>query len=522
MANTKLSDLTALAEAPNASDLLELVDVSDTTMAASGTNKKIAFSDLTSGLVPKSLFDANTILYATSDDTPAALTVGASTIVGRKATGGIVALTAAETKTILAIDHGADLTGLGDDDHTQYHTDGRALTWMGTRSTADLPEGANLYFSDERAQDAVGSILTDSASIDFTYDDGAGTITATVIQAGIDHGSIGGLTDDDHTQYAILTPTTDARNVIQPSASTVKALVLKGAASQSDNLLEVQNSSGTAFVTVGPPTLPGNSTTVNWLNVTGTMPSGAATNTYGTFLNIASAGTGSGAQVALEVDLTAGYTGAVTTAAGTFRNTVAGTGNTVDTLNVGNKGNTAGATANTTGDNVGIQGFAWLGNLSIGVAGHGGLGSAQNKASAVYVGVLGHSFNGGASGVMVGGAFILSDNTSYRTTLASSALFASNGAQALPIFLAYDNTTKVFSIEDGGHTTWAEGINQVFGTTTGTKIGTATTQKIGFWNATPVVQAAGIADADGTLADITTKFNSLIAKLETYGLLAAA
>lgn len=52
-------------------------------------------------------------------------------------------------------DHGL-LPGLGDDDHLQYHTDGRALTWLGTRSTADLPENINyLYFTDARAQSAV-------------------------------------------------------------------------------------------------------------------------------------------------------------------------------------------------------------------------------------------------------------------------------------------------------------------------------------------------------------------------------
>lgn len=50
MADTKITGLTALAEAPNASDLLVLVDVSDTTMDAAGTNKKITFSNLTSGL----------------------------------------------------------------------------------------------------------------------------------------------------------------------------------------------------------------------------------------------------------------------------------------------------------------------------------------------------------------------------------------------------------------------------------------------------------------------------------------
>ena len=34
------------------------------------------------------------------------------------------------------IDHGA-LDGLTDDDHTQYHTDARALTWLGTTDITD-------------------------------------------------------------------------------------------------------------------------------------------------------------------------------------------------------------------------------------------------------------------------------------------------------------------------------------------------------------------------------------------------
>jgi len=82
-------------------------------------------------------------------------------------------------KTVLTMDHGL-LTGLADDDHLQYHTDARALTWLGTRSTTDLAEGTRLYFTDERAQDAVGIALVDSATIDFTYDDAGNTITAVV------------------------------------------------------------------------------------------------------------------------------------------------------------------------------------------------------------------------------------------------------------------------------------------------------------------------------------------------------
>ena len=42
------------------------------------------------------------------------------------------------------------LADLDEDDHEQYHNDARALTWLGTRSTTDLPEGTNLYYTDAR------------------------------------------------------------------------------------------------------------------------------------------------------------------------------------------------------------------------------------------------------------------------------------------------------------------------------------------------------------------------------------
>lgn len=41
----------------------------------------------------------------------------------------------------------------------------------------------------------------------------------------------------------------------------------------------------------------------------------------------------------------------------------------------------------------------------------------------------------------------------------------------------------------------SDGKNIVLGTTTGSKIGTATSQKLGFWGATPIVQRVGAAQA---------------------------
>lgn len=59
-------------------------------------------------------------------------------------------------------------------------------------------------------------------------------------------------------------------------------------------------------------------------------------------------------------------------------------------------------------------------------------------------------------------------------------------------------------------------------TTTGTQIGTGATQKLGFFGVTPAVQQAHIVDADGTLADVTSKFNTLLSYMETLGLLAVS
>ena len=82
--------------------------------------------------------------------------------------------------------------------------------------------------------------------------------------------------------------------------------------------------------------------------------------------------------------------------------------------------------------------------------------------------------------------------------------------------------------------TFADAINMAFAAGTGTKIGTATTQKIGFFNAAPVVQGASVADAPagGTGAaaggwdtaanrDLAiAAINNVISRLEALGLIA--
>lgn len=76
----------------------------------------------------------------------------------------------------------------------------------------------------------------------------------------------------------------------------------------------------------------------------------------------------------------------------------------------------------------------------------------------------------------------------------------------------------------------SDGENVILSTTTGTKIGTATNQKLGFWNATPVVQPSAYSvtnvttdrtyDANSTTIDeIADVLGTLIADLQSIGLL---
>ena len=69
--------------------------------------------------------------------------------------------------------------------------------------TDDINEGlANLYFTAERAQDAVGTILLDSATIDLTYDDAAPSITAAVKDASLSNQHIAPNAAIDATKIA--------------------------------------------------------------------------------------------------------------------------------------------------------------------------------------------------------------------------------------------------------------------------------------------------------------------------------
>ena len=92
------------------------------------------------------------------------------------------------------------------DPHPNYET----TTELNARDTANRARanhtGTQLAstISDftEAAQDAVGNVLTDSASIDFTYNDAGNTITAAVLPAGVNHNALQNFVANQHIDHS--------------------------------------------------------------------------------------------------------------------------------------------------------------------------------------------------------------------------------------------------------------------------------------------------------------------------------
>lgn len=95
---TKLSELTATS--------IELNYVDGVTSAIQTQLDALVTADGTK--VASSLYDANSILAATTDNTPAAVTVAEGTIVGRAAGGNIDDLSATQVRTILNVEDGSE------------------------------------------------------------------------------------------------------------------------------------------------------------------------------------------------------------------------------------------------------------------------------------------------------------------------------------------------------------------------------------------------------------------------------
>lgn len=217
MADTKLTDLTEQTSAPAQTDLVETVDVFDTTHDASGTSKKLTVAkllDTLAGLTAKTTpVDADSFPMVDSEASDVSKRVTGTNLKAylktyfdtlyalashNHATSDITSGTFADariaasnvTQHQASIDHGS-IAGLGDDDHTQY-----TLISSGAGAPGTTPSRVGLLYVDTTADDAYISTGTASSGDWTQVNNSAGSS---------DHGGLTGLSDDDHTQYSIIT-----------------------------------------------------------------------------------------------------------------------------------------------------------------------------------------------------------------------------------------------------------------------------------------------------------------------------
>jgi hypothetical protein len=150
--------------------------------------------------------------------------------------------------------------------------------------------------------------------------------------------------------------------------------------------------------------------------------------------------------------------------------------------------------------------------LQLGRAGSTSLGSNTIVAANNFLGSVIFSGNDGSEFVSAASIDGQVDGTPGANDMPGRLVFSvtADGAASPTEALRISNDRSI-TVSDGG--------NVVLGTTTGTKIGTATTQKLGFYNATPVVQPIAVADATDAATAIT-QLNDLLAKLRTLGIIA--
>lgn len=121
--------------------------------------------------------------------------------------------------------------------------------------------GGGGSYTNEQAQDAVGTILTDSSSIDFTYDDAGNTITAVVLPAGVDHDALSNFFANEHIDHTAVSisagagltggGTIAATRTLAVSYGTGPAAIGTQANGSSDNVARIDHVHATPMTTTG-------------------------------------------------------------------------------------------------------------------------------------------------------------------------------------------------------------------------------------------------------------------------------
>lgn len=194
---------------------------------------------------------------------------------------------------------------------------------------------------------------------------------------------------------------------------------------------------------------------------------------------------------ALGVFITSAFTGTGTTSGARYEmSNASSTGTLIDISQSG-----TGAAINLTANAV--------------TTGNGVAMAANGLTTGINLSLTSTSTTGGASGVSYmfksarSGANANTAHTAYGVYSTVTNTNATSGTNVAAYLSASGATTANYALQiAAGNIILAAASDIILDTTTGTKIGTATTQKLGFYNATPIVQEANTVDLGTVLSDL--------------------
>ncbi len=360
---------------------------------------------------------------------------------------------------------------------------------------------------------------------------------------------------DPLSQYALLAGRSGGQSLIGGTASGDN-LTLKSTSHATTGKVIFGAAAATAYDEVNERFGVGTASPSSVLNAVGATPASVSSNpgTDATSNFVVSGGTGGATTITTTGVGGHGADSTITTGAG-------GAGSFATTAGTGGRGGNftitggTGGPANVTGGTTNLGG---VGGGFIFTAGNGGSGGSLAGNSTTSTGGSGGviSLNAGDGGNSLGsttgtggaGGAVSITSGSGGIDVTSTTRNGGNGGDititagiggtgtASPgtagrIFFQTGTTTTAATTKLTVATTQitiADTINLGFSTGTGTKIGTGTTQKIGFYNATPVTRraaitaptAAGASYAQATAATWVSAINALITALQDLGLTA--
>ena len=143
-------------------------------------------------------------------------------------------------------------------------------------------------------------------------------------------------------------------------------------------------------------------------------------------------------------------------------------------------------------------------NQSSGTNAIASIGAISSGGKVALLGITGGSYTSGA-------ALYQAPNRAWLECNGSGGLLITCDVAA-PLIIAIGGigaANEAFRWDTNGDMVPFDGKNLIAGTTTGIKIGTATGQKLGFWNATPVVQQVLATGAGATVDNVITLLQTL-------------